>query len=270
MQEITIPLTQPGTFLLDDITYRQTRYWFDNIFRDLRMSIVQPWGKPGQRCPVILWICGGGWQTMDRNAWLSELSWFAKHGWAVASPEYRTSNEKPFPAALYDIKAAIRYLRAHAEQYGFDPERIVLMGESAGGHLAALAGTSGDCSGFWEDGDPGVSERVKAVVDWYGPVSETFLGENLHAAVMAEGADPGVLSPLSYLGKDTPPFLLLHGTDDTVVPIEESEKFCRALEEQGVPVRFYTIRGAGHATRHFHQEEIKRLILDFLEEAVRN
>lgn len=269
MREITIPLSQPGTFLLDNITYKQTKYWFDNIYRDLHMSIVQPWGEPERRYPVILWVCGGGWRTMDRNAWLSELSWFAKHGWAVASPEYRTSNEKPFPAALCDVKSAIRYLRAHAGQYGLDPGRIVIMGESAGGHLAALAGVSGDCPDFKKGDYPGESDHVSAVVDWYGPVSESFLDERLPATV-GEGKIPGARSPLYYLGADTPHFLLLHGTDDRVVPIAESERFCRALQEHGVPVQFYAIQGAGHATQHFHQEEVKRLILNFLEETVRN
>ena len=268
MEEIKIPLTSPGTFLLDGIAFKQTPYWFDNIFRDLHMSIIQPWGEPKRLYPVIVWVCGGGWRTMDRSAWLSELSWFAKRGWAVASPEYRTVNEKPLPAALCDIKTAIRYLRSHAKQYGFDPGRIAVMGESAGGHLAALTGLTGDDPRF-QDGDcPGVSDRVGAVVDWYGPVSEDILLEHCRKDAAPGDGQALPLSPLQYIDGHTPPFCILHGTEDSLVPIAESERFFGALRSRGVPARFYAVAGAGHATQEFHQDEIKQLILSFLEQSV--
>lgn len=269
MEEISVSLSKPGTFLLDNITFKQTPYWFDNIVKDLHMSVIQPWGEPGRPWPVIVWVCGGGWRTMDRSAWLSELAWFAWHGWAVASPEYRTVNEKPFPASLCDIKSAIRYLRANAGRYGFDANRIAVMGESAGGHLAALTGITAGRAEF-DDGDfPGISDSVNAVVDWYGPVSEAFLSEHRHdEAASLEEKSTLPLSPLSYLGDNIPPFCILHGTEDRIVPIAESRLFHEALAKRGAAARFYAIRGAGHATQEFHQEDVKQLILNFLEETV--
>src|SRR5574338_458156 len=121
-----------------------------------------------RNAPLVIWIHGGGWADGDKDnpPGLSLL----KHGYALASVEYRLTDRAPFPAQIHDVKAAVRFLRANAARFGLDPERFGAWGESAGGHLAALLGTTsvrGELEG--DEGVTGVSSRVQAVCDWYGP-----------------------------------------------------------------------------------------------------
>jgi acetyl esterase/lipase len=229
--------------------------------------------------PVVLWIHGGAWLMGDRR--LPPGFWpagalFQKivdAGFAVATIDYRHSKEAPFPAQLHDAKAALRYLRRFAQDLGIDASRIVVWGESAGGHLAALVGLTGG-QREWE-GDDGVPEgdtTLTAVVDWYGvhdgerlelgeglpidpaafPAShlETMLRPPLD--VLSEGSPYGadalrLLSPVAHVRADAPPFLLMHGEADGLVPISQSEVFAAALAEVGADVEFRRVPGGDHA-----------------------
>ncbi|MEX2261351.1 MAG: alpha/beta hydrolase [Bryobacteraceae bacterium] len=137
----------------------------------------------GARLPVVVWVHGGGWRagSKDKPRCLS----LVREGYAIVAINYRLSGEATFPSQIYDVKAAIRWVRANAKQYGFDPERIAVFGASAGGHLAALAGTSGGVKELEGSlGNAEESSRVQAVVDWFGPTDFLQMGKHLNAALL--------------------------------------------------------------------------------------
>lgn len=244
-------------------------------YRPLLLDVHVP--ERIERPPVVLWIHGGAWLMGDRR--LPPVMWpagtlFQKivdAGFAVATLDYRHSKEAPFPAQLHDAKAALRYLRRFAVDLGIDADRVVVWGESAGAHLAALVGLTGG-QAEW-DGDEGVrtgDTRVTAVVDWYGvhdaenlelrslPV-DTELIPPSHAETLsreplltltdgsAYGADAlRLCSPISHVRGDAPPFLLMHGEQDGLVPIVQSEVFAEALQRAGGDVEFRRVPGADH------------------------
>jgi probable DNA metabolism protein len=146
----TIKLTakEPLIALADGIVYAQRPDFCDITTRDLRVSLIRPraFFDYDKRVvwPVVVFICGGAWTEMDRNAWIPELAWFAKKGYVIASVDYSVTARTRFPQQIVDIKEAIRFLRAHADKLGIDPNRFAVMGESAGGYLAALTGAAGE------------------------------------------------------------------------------------------------------------------------------
>lgn len=142
-ETVRIEVTQPNWTACTGVTFSQVDGWFGHVRKDLKLDIIYP-EDPGNLYPCIIWICGGAWLTMDKSAHLPYLAQLARSGFVVASVEYRTSNEAVFPAQLIDVKSAVRYLRAHAGRYRIDPERFGVMGESAGGHLTAMAALADD------------------------------------------------------------------------------------------------------------------------------
>lgn len=241
-------------------------------FRPLLMDVYVP--DAAIRPPVVFWIHGGAWIMGDRR--LPPPMWpagvvFQKivdAGFAIATIDYRHSLEAPFPAQLHDAKAALRYLRRFSEDLGVDANRIVAWGESAGGHLAALVGLTGNLP-EWEgvDGVPDGDTSVIGVVDWYGvhdgrhwdggalpvdaaaPHAGTWNRPPL--ALLSERSEFGadalrLLSPVTHVRSDAPPFLLMHGEADQLVPIEQSELLAAALERVGASADFRRIPGADH------------------------
>lgn len=204
--------------------------------------------------PLILWIHGGGWEAGDRKTPI--MKWQVERGYALASVEYRLTGQAPFPANIIDCKDALVYLRQNAGRYGYNAARVAVAGDSAGGHLAALMGTSAG-QADWEPA--GADCTLQAVVDYYGPTcmgrqwpgsdrpnspEERLLGAPV--AAPAGRARAAVASPLTYVAKDTPPFLILHGDADDVVPYTQSVFLRDALEAAGVPVALHRVFGGGH------------------------
>jgi len=194
--------------------------------------------------PVIVWVHGGGWRTGGKKRCPAVA--LVPDGYAVASIDYRLSSTAPFPAQIEDCKAAVRWLRANAAKYNLDADRIGVWGMSAGGHLAALLGTSGGVPELEGSGDNmQYSSRVQAVCDVAGPAdlpALTNLGPKRMFAI--EGLLGGPLekdkakaiaaSPIHYVSKDDPPFLIVHGEADRVVPVEQSQRFYEELRKAGV------------------------------------
>jgi acetyl esterase/lipase len=190
------------------------------------------------------------------------------HGYFTANIEYRLSGEAIFPAQVHDCKAAIRYLRAHAEEYRLDPHRIGVWGASAGGCLAALLGTSGGVEALeGSEGFANQSSAVQAVVDLFGPADIASMGDpdkgDFPSAMDHNAADSPeskllggpvqqkleqarAASPLTYVDKSDPPFLIFHGDRDDHVPYSQSVKLCRALQKAGVESSLITVKGGGH------------------------
>ena len=157
----------PQYSVITNITFAQTDAWFGHTTQDLRMDLIYP-EDTAHDYPCIVWICGGAWLSIDKSAHLAYLSELARAGFVVASVQYRTSNEAKFPAQLCDVKAAIRYLRAHAARYHIDEAHIGVMGESAGGYLTCMAALCDDPA--YEVGEYlSYSSKVQAACPWYPP-----------------------------------------------------------------------------------------------------
>ncbi|MEH3075786.1 MAG: alpha/beta hydrolase [Quadrisphaera sp.] len=224
-------------------------------------------GPAAEPPPVVVWLHGGGWFTGDRHLAPDLTRWFAARGLAMASVEYRLSGQALFPAQLHDVRAAVRYLRAHAEELGLDGERIALWGSSAGGHLAALAGLTGHVDVLpGEDVGPGApSAAVQAVAEGYGPVDlERVVAE---APASAPPAMSGVNAPearllgglpadrrelareaclLTHVTAAAPPFQIAHGTADVLVRASQSALLHEALVAVGVESTLHLVEGYQH------------------------
>lgn len=293
-KDIIVPLADTPLTLLSGITFARVPYWFPFLdYKDLKLDIILPF-RPNkeEKRPLLVWICGGAWMTMERSAHLPWLINFAHRGLSVASIEYRLSNSSHFPGPLEDVKKAIRYLRAHAEEFGIDTDRIIVGGESAGAHLAAMAGVTNDRREFDKGDYLEYSSRVQAIIDYYGPSSFTLKEKDMSETDESEkpeflkepspvsmflGYDPAdnpqkadTAAPLSYVSPSVPPFFIAHGTDDAIVPIHNSDVLYTALERNNVPAEFWTIRGAGHADPRFYQKEMVERIMNFLNGILKN
>lgn len=228
--------------------------------RALYLDILRPKEPAEKPLPVIVFIHGGAWRAGNKAAGLPRLVPFVASGKYVGvSVGYRLSDEAVWPAQIHDCKAAIRYLRANAEKLGIDPEKIGVWGPSAGGHLVALLGTSGGVEELEGDcGSPGQSSRVSCVVDFCGPSDFTRIlrlpGGAAPEAVTAllggpleqKRAEAIAASPVTHATRDDPPFLIVHGTQDTTVPISQAEVLYERLKQAGVDVTFVKIEGGGH------------------------
>jgi acetyl esterase/lipase len=232
--------------LIRDVTYRTV----GGVA--LALDIYLP-GTSGLH-PAIVFIHGGAWHTGDKRSFAEHAMHFAGLGYVCFSINYRLAPTYTFPAALEDVRCAVRWVREHATDYGVDPARIAAVGSSAGAHLAALLGTAPESLGSC--GNPAVPSRVQAVVALFGPMDLTLAAQYQDAAqVVADflGAtyadDPGLwqaASPITWVSPDDPPFLLIHGTADTVVPPEHSQLMADALRNAGMEHALVLIPGAGH------------------------
>lgn len=249
-------------------------------FRPLLLDLYLPPGK-GRR-PLVVFVHGGSWTFGSKRLtghyadFPGVLASLARRGFAVASIDYRLSGEAKFPAALEDVKSAIRYLRSNADHFGIDRNRVALWGASAGAHLAAMAALTGDDPAFKPSDreNSGQSDRVQALVGWYGPydmssmfnqatmtsyASESALTPELSAETTGpfdffgctpQGCPPGTLeqaSPVTYIDRNDPPTLLIHGNDDTSVPPGQSVDFHNRLKAAGVSADLLLIERAGHS-----------------------
>lgn len=216
----------------------------------------------GTNLPLIVNIHGGAFRMGSKEQGVPVE--FLAQGYAVASINYRLSQHAVFPAQIEDCKAAVRWLRAHAAEYRIDPTRFASFGSSAGGHLAAMLGTTGETLAFDVGAHLDQPSRVQAVVDYFGPTD--FLQMDAHRPANGQLHDPanspeselvgGAIqenkektaraNPITYVTKQCPPFLICHGDRDPLVPHHQSELLVAALEQAGVPVTFYTVKGAGH------------------------
>lgn len=238
-----------------------------------------------QPLPLLVWIHGGGWASGSKHGCPPLRAGFTERGYAIASLDYRLSGDAIFPAAVEDCKAALRWLRAHAEHYNLDPDHIGVWGSSAGGHLAAFLGTSGDTREFDVGGNLGFSSAVQAVGDYYGPTdfvqmdAHAFPGTRLiHDSPTspesrfiggpiqdeANRAKVQRANPIAYVTQNDPPFLIVHGDSDPAVPHHQSELLHAALVKTGVPVRFVTVKGGGHG-QGFPGAELNPIAAEFFD-----
>lgn len=232
--------------------------------------------ESSRKLPLVIRVHGGAWRTGDKaNAPLEYL----KEGYAVASINYRLSQHATFPAQIEDCKAAIRWLRAHAEKYNLNPDRFGVWGTSAGAHLVALLGTTGDTTCFDVGEYLNESSAVQAVADFYGPTDflqmDDHLPEEAATHNLPESPESVLVggqitkmkdavkraNPITYVSSKDSPFLIVHGDSDLTVPHHQSELLDAALKKANIPVQFYTVKGAGHG--HFKDLQVNMLTNEF-------
>lgn len=246
----------------------------------LRMSLFRPREDTGPPRPAVVLIHGGCWLFGTRH----QLHWYARrfvtNGYVAASISYRMMPGHCFPDCLHDCKAAVRWMRFHAHEYGIDPQRIVVLGNSAGGHLAALAAMTTPEHGLEGSENPGVSSAVQAAVILYGvtdlayyrnprgPISFGGLAAAYVKAFVAkaggQGRDPlEVASPITYAGPKNCPVLFVHGAKDHIVPYAQSVALCEQLKRCGVPTRLITVP-YGHAFDFLHHKARRCVFTEML------
>ncbi|MBN1402376.1 MAG: alpha/beta hydrolase [Anaerolineae bacterium] len=239
--------------------YRDLPYVTDGHARQ-KLDLYLP--AAGTNWPLIVWVHGGAFRAGSKENGVPLE--YVGLGYALASINYRLSQHALFPAQIEDCKAAVRWLRAHAGRFGYDPQRVGAWGPSAGGHLVAMRGTAGHVQAFEVGEHLDQSSRVRTVVDYFGPTDfcqmdayRTADGQVHDAADSPESELVGGpiqehpdrvarANPITYVTPEAPPFLIIHGERDPLVPHHQSELLVAALEAAGVPVSFYTVPGGGH------------------------
>ncbi len=275
IETLKIEKKQEVLSLISGISFCTVPSWYGSTRRDLKMDLIVPKVREGhQPCPTIIWVCGGAFMVMDRSVWMPEMIRFARAGYVVASIEYRTSNEAQFPDPLIDAKSAVRYLKAHAKEFCVDPDRIAIMGESAGGMIATQVALMADCREYDQGDYLDFESSVNALVDFYGTtISSTdavwindivpdwamraYIGENT-----PERWDCACAA--NYISDKTPPTLIIHGKEDSLVPIAGSHEFYRKMEENGIDVSMIEVEDAEHGDDLLYQDIIMEKILAFL------
>jgi len=219
--------------------------------RELKLALISPRQGKGP-FPAVVFVHGGGWRAGSPYHFSRQARILAENGYIGACIEYRLSAESTFPAAIEDVKCAVRWLRAHAAQYRVNGKKIAVSGGSAGGHLSLLAGTSGgvkelEGSGGWSE----YSSRVQLVAA-FNPACK-FAGKTMQPFVQFIGVpyveNPELYrraEPASYIDSSDPPMLLLHATGDKTIPYAESVEFVSLLRAAGVSAELYSDQGPGH------------------------
>jgi acetyl esterase/lipase len=245
------------------------------------LDLYLPQSSAHKKFPLIVWIHGGAWRYGDKND--TPALAFARQGYAVASLNYRLTEKARFPAQIQDCKAAIRWLRAHAEEYNLDPDKVAAFGMSAGGHLVAMLGVTNDDKQFDDvGGNQKYSSNVQAVCDWCGPTDMFTLQKQSrgHSQLNWEGKDAPLrlllgdeptrvpelarkASPVELVKPGAPPFLIMHGDHDEVVPILQSQELYEALKKVNADVKMIVVKDGEHS---FARPDTLRQALDFFNE----
>jgi acetyl esterase/lipase len=243
------------------------------------LDLLLPKDHATRKRPLVVFIHGGAWNSGKKEDGLSVIRALASTGdYVTATLNYRLSQEAPWPAQIHDCKAAIRFLRGKADEYGIDAGNIGIMGISAGGHLVSMLGTCGTADSL--EGDLGAfpkqSSQVQCVVNFFGPTNFlSFTGDpNRPNAITALLGGPGPqlmekareASPVTWVTDKSAPFFTAHGTKDTLVPYSQAEEIHSALTKAGVESHLITMEGAGHG---FSSGDLNQRIRQFLDNHLR-
>jgi acetyl esterase/lipase len=254
--------------------------------RSLKLDLYRP--KSEIPTPLVIWVHGGGWQGGSKRG-AGPARVLLQHGFAVASVEYRLSGEAIFPAAIEDCKAAVSFLRNQSERFHLDPNRFGAWGSSAGGHLVAMLGTTGDVDVFETHPiSQQTSSHVQAVCNWFGP--SDFLRMNDFPSNIDHNSPDSPESkfiggpiqqnrdkcreanPITYVSPQDPPFLHLHGDKDRLVAYNQSELLHAALQKAGVATTLHKVIDGGHGFRGAAEsrEQIAERSIDFFKKELKS
>ncbi|MCO8124490.1 alpha/beta hydrolase [Stieleria sp. TO1_6] len=236
-----------------------------------------------KRPPLVVWIHGGGWRAGSKNK--ASIKAIVPQGYALASISYRFTDKAIFPAQIFDCKAAIRWLRANADRYGYSADWIAVAGSSAGGHLALLAGVSGDVGSLegTVGGNLDQSSRVQAIIDYFGPSDFVLRGKTQPSRAYTDVSGSFALlggqsgskldskierdaSPSHYVSADDPPLLIFHGQQDQVVLMDQSERIKQCYDDAGLPSQLVVLEAAGHGGGVFFRGQPLKSLIEFLDQ----
>lgn len=285
-QIMKVEITESRIDVVSGVTYAQVTSRHGN--RQLRMTLLIPQAKEPR--PAIIYYPGGGFTSAEHEKFIEMRMALAKAGFVVAAAEYRTVPDR-FPALVNDAKSAVRFLRAHADELGVDPRYIGVIGDSAGGYVAQMMGTTNGEKRFDVGDFTEVSSDVQAAVTIYGISNLMNIGEGysdkiqeIHAspavteALLVYGpafadfpgasilSDPGKAmdaSPMGHVKANMPPFLIMHGSADKLVSPAQSEQLYDALVEKGNQVDYVVVDGAGHGDLYWYQPELINRVVDW-------
>lgn len=242
---------------------------------DLLLDLALPKGLEGP-APALIFIHGGGWQGGKRQDFAPMTREFAASGYVAATITYRLAPSHPFPAQVEDCKCAVRWMRAHSGELKIDPERLGVLGGSAGGHLATMLGVMDTADGLeGEGGWPDQSSKVQAVVNFVGPVnligdfpeiSDNILKVFLNGTPEEREDLYRQASPITYVNKGDAPMLVFAGTKDPLVPFDQAIQMVSALDKAEVPGRVEFLVGAGHGWGGKEMERTMKAAREFFDE----
>ncbi len=290
-QTISVDVKTPMIQQISDVVYEQVPMrGYPNVA--MKMDVLQP--KSQEKLPAIVYVTGGGFINANKDNGIQLRIHLAEAGYVVASIQYRVAPTAKFPQPLEDVKSAIRYLKAHADSFGIDPNRVGIIGGSAGGYLTAMAGTTSGTTTFDKGDNLSVTSDVKAAVDLYGLSDLTRIGDDysdsvkdahksagatealwVNGSAVFGGKDGGILAdtkaaeaanPITYISKTSAPMLLMHGTKDYVVSPSQTDLLFQALQQKGIPSHRYLVEGAAHGGIYWNQEEILTIITKFFDQ----
>lgn len=264
---VNIPVTRIKVRYIPDITYFEIIGW--NPIH-LRMDIMLPRVK--EPTPCIVFLTGGGFLVCPKSSYMQQRLHLAEAGFMVASIEYRTGTIGTYIEALKDIKTAIRFIRSKYDEFNILKDKVVVMGESAGGYLAVMAGLTGEKE-FDTTNFPNETSEVQAVIGMYGPIcikerglAETIFTEGI-PPYYGNDAETGKQShPFLYMDRELPPFLLMHGEKDKIVSVNETLEVYDMMRKHDIDVKKVIIQNAEHGGDHWCQPETLDIIVKFLEE----
>ncbi|WP_443658619.1 alpha/beta hydrolase fold domain-containing protein [Dialister hominis] len=285
---LKVNVVTPEIKQISGVVYEQVpSRGYENVA--MKMDILKPQSKTP--LPAIVYVTGGGFINANKDNGIQLRMHLAEAGYVVASIEYRVAPTAVFPQPLEDVKASIRYLRANAKKFNIDPDRIGIVGGSAGGYLTAMAGVTSGTTTFDKGENLDQSSSVKAAVDLYGLSDLTRIGDDYSDAVKEAhksagatealwvngspvfgGRDGGILAdpaaakaadPMTYVGKNSAPMLLMHGTKDFVVSPSQTDLLFQVLRKEGIPSDRYLVEGAAHGGVYWDQAEALSIITDF-------
>ena len=257
----------------------------------LAMDVLQP--KSDKPLPLIVFVTGGGFIMAPRTNWIQQRMKLAENGYVVASIEYRFAPNGRFPQPLEDVKSAIRWLRAHAERFNIDTERVGVLGNSAGGYLSAFTGVTSGSTEFDKGEYLDQSSSVLCAADIFGLSDLTVIGADFSEEVQRGhrsagatealwvlgtptfgGKDGGInahpeeaakANPINYINEKSVPMLLMHGTADTLVSPSQTDLLFQALRAKGIESERYIVEGAAHGGPYWVQEPVMKIIVDFFD-----
>jgi acetyl esterase/lipase len=251
---VRLKLVDQNPAIPDDLTFYRNRIYREVGKDTLRLDICHA-KELKQTAPLLIFIYGEAWKRGDKDNYTGYLIDFAKQGYVTVSLNYRNSKVAPFPAALMDVKYAVKWLKSNAAKYHINPDKVALIGGSSGGYLAMMAGYSKCISKFDDDSFPdSIISDVQLVVDLYGPpdltneeVIETTSADRFIGKPFSTNPEAyKEASPITYISNGNPPTLIFHGTIDDVVPVEESDILKQKLEANGVKVEYHRLKGWPH------------------------
>ncbi|MBQ4397935.1 MAG: alpha/beta hydrolase [Clostridia bacterium] len=264
----------------DEIFYHQDVVYAERGKLQLHLQIIGPINAERDRT-LVIFIPGSAFHRQNVKERVPQLAYLAQRGFVVALLEYRGSEDASFPSKTLDAKAGIRFMKRHAAEYGIDPNKIVTMGDSSGGHTAMMAGFTHGIPALEEESD--ISAEVRGVIDQYGPVNFTTMNfqpssQDHSNPYSPEGLELGGVNVLDYPelaeaaavttyvspDREIPPILMFHGTNDELVPFEQSCELCNALTKAGKDVTFYQVLGAHHGGWEFWTTEALDIIEKFI------